>query len=90
MSSLIHVSFPRRAKISMCDPGDYCKMDSRLYPVVLICPSCRGALCLHIEVHTIHLDGLVSPSWKCTRPVFKDGPICTFHAKITLLNWSYA
>lgn len=49
--------------------------------VALVCPDCRGALTISSKVHAIAEDGIVSPSFVCTRPG------CSFHTFIRLADW---
>jgi hypothetical protein len=59
-----------------------CPPEARFWHATFTCPTCRRGVSIAKDVHTIALDGTVSPSFVCKQ----NG--CTFHEFIILAGWT--
>ena len=74
---------PKAADSGPWQPGHWRPWENKpgVKAAALTCIGCKRALFLDPSIHTILLDGMVTPSLVCTHPG------CTWHVWIRLVDW---
>lgn len=74
---------PKASSTGPWEPGHWRAWENKpgVKAAALTCIGCKRALFLNPSIHTILLDGMVTPSFVCTHPG------CTWHVWIRLVDW---